>query len=291
MAALVRGGIEQVEVTIDTPGALAAVAAAAEEGRTVGVGTVVDSEQVRASAAAGARFVVSPGLVTEVIETALELGLEPCPASSPQPRSLAATAAGARVMKLFPASCGGPSYLRALRGPFPTIPIIPTGGVRIEDVGPTSTQGATVIALGGELVGRTAPTSNSELEWITAQAVRATAAARDGALSGTGRAADAAFRPRDAGSRRRSRRDRAETSPGMQAYCDEHGVALRPHIKTHKLPQLAQLQLDAGAVGITCQKLGEAEVMADAGVEDILLSFPLVGEGEGRAARRARRSA
>jgi D-serine deaminase-like pyridoxal phosphate-dependent protein len=63
----------------------------------------------------------------------------------------------------------------------------------------------------------------------------------------------------------------------MQAYCDEHGVALRPHIKTHKLPELARLQLDAGAVGITCQKLGEAEVMADAGVEDILLSFPLVG--------------
>jgi Predicted amino acid aldolase or racemase len=51
----------------------------------------------------------------------------------------------------------------------------------------------------------------------------------------------------------------------MQAYCDEHGLALRPHIKTHKLPELARLQLDAGACGITCQKLGEAEVMADAG--------------------------
>jgi D-serine deaminase-like pyridoxal phosphate-dependent protein len=63
----------------------------------------------------------------------------------------------------------------------------------------------------------------------------------------------------------------------MQAYCDEHGVALRPHIKTHKLPELARLQVKAGAVGITCQKLGEAEVMADAGFDDILLSFPLVG--------------
>jgi D-serine deaminase-like pyridoxal phosphate-dependent protein len=66
----------------------------------------------------------------------------------------------------------------------------------------------------------------------------------------------------------------------MQAYCNEHGVELRPHIKTHKLPELARLQLDAGAIGITCQKLGEAEVMADAGVEDILLSFPLVGEAK-----------
>jgi 2-dehydro-3-deoxyphosphogluconate aldolase/(4S)-4-hydroxy-2-oxoglutarate aldolase len=183
MAALVRGGIEQVEVTIDTPGALAAVAEAAAEGRTVGVGTVVDSEQVRAAAVAGARFVVSPGLVPEVIETALTLGLEPVPGVFTPTEILAATAAGARVMKLFPASCGGPSYLRALRGPFPTIPIIPTGGVRIEDVEAYLDAGATVIALGSELVGRTAPSSDTELDWITAQAARAIAAVRNGVLS------------------------------------------------------------------------------------------------------------
>ena len=77
---------------------------------------------------------------------------------------------------------------------------------------------------------------------------------------------------------------------GMQAYCDEHGVALRPHVKTHKLPELARVQLEAGAVGITCQKLGEAEVMADAGLEDILLSFPLVGTAKAeRLAALARR--
>jgi D-serine deaminase-like pyridoxal phosphate-dependent protein len=66
----------------------------------------------------------------------------------------------------------------------------------------------------------------------------------------------------------------------MQAYCDDHGIALRPHIKTHKLPELARKQLEAGARGITCQKLGEAEVMADAGIDDILISFPLVGEAK-----------
>src|SRR3954453_22984188 len=66
----------------------------------------------------------------------------------------------------------------------------------------------------------------------------------------------------------------------MQGYCDEHGIALRPHIKTHKLPELARRQLEAGARGITCQKLGEAEVMADAGIDDILISFPLVGEAK-----------
>jgi D-serine deaminase-like pyridoxal phosphate-dependent protein len=68
----------------------------------------------------------------------------------------------------------------------------------------------------------------------------------------------------------------------MQAYCDEHGIAFRPHIKTHKLPQLARRQVAAGAIGIACQKLGEAEVMADAGLDDILLTFPLVGAEKAR---------
>jgi 2-dehydro-3-deoxyphosphogluconate aldolase / (4S)-4-hydroxy-2-oxoglutarate aldolase len=183
MAALVHGGIEQVEVTIDTHGALDAVAGAAGEGRTVGVGTIVDSEQVRAAAAAGAQFVVSPGLVPEVIETALTLGLEPMPGVFTATEILTASAAGARVMKLFPASAGGPSYLRALRGPFPTIAIIPTGGVRIEEVQAYLEAGATAIALGSDLVGRVAPRSDADLEWIAAQAARAVAAVRDGVLS------------------------------------------------------------------------------------------------------------
>src|SRR5207248_3574807 len=66
----------------------------------------------------------------------------------------------------------------------------------------------------------------------------------------------------------------------MQGYCDEHGLAFRPHIKTHKLPAVAHLQTRAGAVGITCQKLGEAEVMQEAGLRDILLTFPLIGPGK-----------
>ena len=64
----------------------------------------------------------------------------------------------------------------------------------------------------------------------------------------------------------------------VQAQCDAAGVANRPHIKTHKSPLLAALQRDAGAKGITCQKLGEAEVMAEAGIDDILISYNLLGE-------------
>src|ERR1700681_3554926 len=64
----------------------------------------------------------------------------------------------------------------------------------------------------------------------------------------------------------------------IQAACDAAGVANRPHIKTHKSPMLARLQVAAGAHGITCQKLGEAEVMANAGIDDILISYNLIGE-------------
>src|ERR1700751_17962 len=64
----------------------------------------------------------------------------------------------------------------------------------------------------------------------------------------------------------------------IQPACDAAGVANRPHIKTHKSPLLAQMQIEAGAKGIPCQKLGEAEVMADAGIDDILISYNLLGE-------------
>lgn len=63
----------------------------------------------------------------------------------------------------------------------------------------------------------------------------------------------------------------------LQTYLDEHGIANRPHIKTHKIPEIAQMQVDAGAVGITCQKLSEAEVMADAGFRDIFLPYNIIG--------------
>jgi len=62
-----------------------------------------------------------------------------------------------------------------------------------------------------------------------------------------------------------------------QKYLDAHGIAHRPHIKTHKLPQIAQRQMDAGAAGLTCQKIGEAEVMADAGLDDIFLPYNIIG--------------
>lgn len=66
----------------------------------------------------------------------------------------------------------------------------------------------------------------------------------------------------------------------MQRYMDEHGIDNRPHIKTHKIPEIAHLQVEAGAVGITCQKLGEAEIMAQAGIQNIFLPYNIVGESK-----------
>ena len=63
-----------------------------------------------------------------------------------------------------------------------------------------------------------------------------------------------------------------------QTYLDRHGLSLRPHIKTHKIPEFAHLQIKLGAKGVNCQKLGEAEVMVDAGISDILLTYNLIGQ-------------
>ena len=73
--------------------------------------------------------------------------------------------------------------------------------------------------------------------------------------------------------------DRVEANlKRAQAFADAHGLKLRPHIKTHKLAQFARRQVELGAVGVTCQKLGEAEVMADAGLGDIFLPYNIIGE-------------
>ena len=66
----------------------------------------------------------------------------------------------------------------------------------------------------------------------------------------------------------------------LQAYLDDHGIDNRPHIKTHRIPAIAHMQMQAGAIGITCQTLGEAEVMCSAGIHDIFLPYNLLSRGQ-----------
>src|SRR5918994_380593 len=133
--ALRAGGIEAIEITSDTPGALEAVAAARQAGAPIGAGTIRTVEEARAFAGAGAAFLVSPGLVPQIVREGRALGVPMVPGVLSPTEVLGAVAAGSSSVKLFPAArLGGVRYLEALRGPFPDVRFIPTGGIAVEEV-------------------------------------------------------------------------------------------------------------------------------------------------------------
>ena len=127
--AIAAAGIRCVEFTLTTPGALKALASAVDSGAVVGAGTVLDEQQAREAVAAGARFVVSPAHVPELVEVCREDGVPVFLGALTPTEVHAAWAAGATAVKLFPAGLGGARYLQQLRGPFPDIAFIPSGGV------------------------------------------------------------------------------------------------------------------------------------------------------------------
>ena len=176
LAALAAGGVRLAEVTIDTPGALEAVAEARRQGRPVGVGTVTTEAQVHAAAEAGARFVVSPGLVAGVVRTALALGLEPLPGALTPTEIIAARSAGATLVKLFPAGALGPEYVRAVLAPLAGVDLVPTGGLQVEDVPAYLGAGAIAVALGSGLAGRRPPATTGERDGVAERAAAAVAA-------------------------------------------------------------------------------------------------------------------
>jgi Entner-Doudoroff aldolase len=175
--ALARGGIRVLELTQDDPGALDALRAVAGlPDLVVGAGTVLDTETVKAVADAGARFVVSPGTDPRVISATLDAGLDPIPGALTATEVTAALAAGARMVKLFPAGPLGPAYLRALRGPFARVEFVPTGGIAHDAIGEWLDAGAVAVGLGSDLV--SARPTDADLEGIAARARVAIAAAR-----------------------------------------------------------------------------------------------------------------
>ena len=179
LGALVRGGIRLVEVTLDTPGALAAVERGRRSGWAIGVGTVVEPDQVDRCVDAGAAFVVSPGMLPDVIERAIELRVDIVPGAFTPTEVMQAHAMGARAVKVFPASLGGPGYLRALRGPLPDVSLVPTGGIAIDDVSGYLAAGAACVGLGGALAGESPPATETELEAIGERAAAAVAVVAD----------------------------------------------------------------------------------------------------------------
>lgn len=152
---LLEEGIHLVEITLTTPGALATIETlrnSAPTGCFVGAGTVLTADDTTAASDAGAQFIVTPAVTASVAEAA-RLGI-PCAAGAFTPtEAYAAFSAGAEVVKLFPASTGGPGYLRALRDPFPQIPFMAVGGVGIPEAQAYLDAGAIGAGVGGPLVG------------------------------------------------------------------------------------------------------------------------------------------
>lgn len=158
--ALVEGGIRTLEITMTVPDAMAAIRTVADRfGRDVllGAGTVTSRSLAEEALDAGAEFLVTPCLVPEVIEVARARDVPAMPGALTPTEVFAAWSAGGDIVKIFPASnVGGPSYLRALKGPFPQIPLCPTGGVNLETIGEFVKAGADVVGVGGELVSKAA---------------------------------------------------------------------------------------------------------------------------------------
>jgi len=158
--ALLQAGVTVAEITMTVPHAIDAIGAVAKrfpDKVLIGAGTVTDAETARRAVDAGAEFIVSPCLVPEVIEAAQRADVAVLPGALTPGEVFAAFRHGADMVKVFPAqSVGGAAYLRALRGPFPDIPLVPTGGVTLENLAEMFQAGAAAVGVGTELISQDA---------------------------------------------------------------------------------------------------------------------------------------
>jgi 2-dehydro-3-deoxyphosphogluconate aldolase/(4S)-4-hydroxy-2-oxoglutarate aldolase len=166
--ALREGGVVAIEVTMTVPGALKVIeeASAKMEDTIVGVGSVLDPETARAAILAGAEYVVGPALNLGVIEMAKRYGKPVMPGAFTPTEILAAWQAGADVVKVFPASVGGPSYFKDVKGPLPQVRLMPTGGVDIKTTPEFIKAGASAVGAGSAMVNKTA-VANKDWKTLT----------------------------------------------------------------------------------------------------------------------------
>jgi 2-dehydro-3-deoxyphosphogluconate aldolase/(4S)-4-hydroxy-2-oxoglutarate aldolase len=154
--AVYAGGVDVLEITMTVPDALGVLRRLTTEmGERVilGAGTVLDAETARACVAAGARFIVSPGLDLETIRAARELDVPMMPGALTPTEVITAWKAGADMVKIFPCSAvGGADYIRALKAPLPHVKMLPTGGVDRKTAADYLHAGASALGLGAALV-------------------------------------------------------------------------------------------------------------------------------------------
>lgn len=153
--ALLRGGVRSVEFTFTNPTAgrvIEEVRGALGDRASIGAGTVLDPETARTAILAGAEFVVTPTLNTEVIALCNRYAIPTVIGAFTPTEMLTAWEAGASYVKVFPATVGGPQYLKDVRGPLPQLKLIPTGGVSLDNAADFIRAGASAIAVGSNLV-------------------------------------------------------------------------------------------------------------------------------------------
>jgi len=154
--AIIEGGIGIAEITMTVPNAIRVMERVAErygDKVLLGAGTILDPETCRAALLAGAQFIVTPSLDVRVIEVAKRYSKPIMPGALTPTEVVTAWQAGADLVKIFPCGpVGGPQYIKALRGPFPQIDFVPTGGVNLETTPEFIKAGAAAVAVGGELV-------------------------------------------------------------------------------------------------------------------------------------------
>lgn len=156
---IIRGGVSGIEVTFSTPDAPAVIReliARHGDAAYIGAGTVTTSEQATRAADAGAAFLVSPGTLPDLTRAMLDTDRVVMTGAMTPTEVMGALELGVDVVKIFPASLGGPAYLGALRGPFPDAPLMPTGGVKPDNLADWFAAGAVAVGAGGDLANGTA---------------------------------------------------------------------------------------------------------------------------------------
>jgi 2-dehydro-3-deoxyphosphogluconate aldolase / (4S)-4-hydroxy-2-oxoglutarate aldolase len=154
VAALVAGGVLGIEITYTTPNAAEVVAELSRkfgDSLVLGMGTLTRPEQAAEAQAAGAQFLVSPHTEATLARAMVATGLPVIMGAFTPSEVMASYNLGSDVVKLFPGSVGGPEYMKALKGPFPDIPLMPTGGVEKENVANWFAAGAVAVGAGSSL--------------------------------------------------------------------------------------------------------------------------------------------
>ncbi len=152
--ALIRGGVYGIEITYSTPSATEVVKTLDEkygDQILIGMGTLTEAEQAVEANEAGAHFIVSPHCETELAQAMIATNLVTMIGAFTPCEIMEAHRLGADIVKLFPGSLGGPKYLKSIRGPFPDIPIMPTGGVSVDNVADWFATGAIAVGAGSAL--------------------------------------------------------------------------------------------------------------------------------------------